>query len=265
MKPLSLRGRLVVVTGASAGLGRAIALELAAREGADLVIAARRIERLRELEREIGAVSTSRVVTVRADIGTAEGRALLFDSAIAAGPVFGIVNNAGSTLYGATLEHGDAEVSSLIAVDFLSVVDLSRRFLAYFLGKGRGAILNVTSQAAFIPVPYQNVYSAAKHAAQCFTENLAQEYRRSGVVISTFAPGGIDTELIRNAGVDGIVSTRGVFFLSPQKAARLAVRAMKRGRYRGIPGPLARTMVIVSRLLPALLVGRIAARVFRPR
>ena len=79
------------------------------------------------------------------------------------------------------------------------------------------------------------------------------------------ADGGIDTELIRNAGVDGIVSTRGVFFLSPQKAARLAVRAMKRGRYRGIPGLLAGIMVTVSRLLPARLVGRIAAQIFRPR
>ena len=260
-----LRGKRILVTGASSGLGREICLELAGSEGADLVISARRTGRLEALKAEIGEKYHTGVTVVPADL-TVEGAVEdLYRKALDDGPLYGLVNCAGMTYYGPVSEQEGTNIQRLITLNFTAPLDLSRKFLVDAAGRGEGILLNVTSMGAFLPVPFQSVYSATKHALQAFTESAAQEYRDSGVVISTFAPAGVDTELIDLAGLDKVVSPKGLFFQTASRAAARAVRIMKRGKYRGFAGPIYRAGLFLLSMLPAKLVGRLAALVYTPR
>jgi len=174
MKGASFRGRLVVVTGASSGLGRELARRLAEAEGADLVIAARRGDRLEALRAEIAAACPSKVTCVEADLGTDEGVETLVRAAEGAGEVFGLVNCAGLTYYGRTLDAPAGMNERIIALDLVAGIQLTTRLLPAMLRRGKGAVLTVTSLAATMPVPYQNVYAAAKHGMQSFMEGLAR-------------------------------------------------------------------------------------------
>jgi short-subunit dehydrogenase len=264
MRPIDFKGRLVVVTGASSGLGRDIARRLALAEGADLVIAARRRERLEELSAEIEAGCPSHVVCVEADLGTAEGVQALFAAACAAGEVFGLVNCAGSTYYGHTLDAPQEMMERLFAIDLLAGMRLSALFLKIFLEKGRGAILTVTSLAALMPLPFQNVYAAAKHGLQSYMEALAREYRGRGVTFTTFLPGGMATELLALAGLDKKFGMDNPANMDPAVAARLAISAWKKGTERFVPGLLNKAIALFSRLAPRAFVSWTAHRTYRP-
>ncbi len=264
MKKLNLKNKWIVVTGASSGLGREIARELAYREGANLVIAARRKERLEELKKEIEGACDSMVHILPVDVATEEGADALFRQATEKAPIYGIVNNAGLTYY------GKAEASNLeffhriIAVNFSSVMRLTLKFLDYFKQKGSGAILNVTSEASLIPIPYQAVYSASKHGIQAFTEALFMENRGSGVVISSFAPGGINTEMLTNSGLDKKHGVNPLIHMDAAKAARLAIKTLKKGKFINVPGIINKLTVLMVRLFPRRLVARITEMTYTP-
>jgi short-subunit dehydrogenase len=264
MKPLDLRAKLVVVTGASSGLGRDIARRLAVVEGADLVIAARRRERLEELKSEVGSASASRVSCVPVDLGTPEGVETLYAQAWAAGDVFALVNCAGMTYYGRTLDAPPGTAERIFSIDLLAGVRLSMLFLSRFLDRGSGAILTVTSLAALMPLPHQNVYAAAKHAMQSFMEGLAHEYRARGVTFSTFLPGGMDTELLSLAGLDKKIPADSPANMDSARAARIAIDNWKKGTERSVPGLLNKTIAVLSRLAPRALVAWGADRVYAP-
>ena len=180
MKKIDFNGKLVVVTGASSGIGREIAKDLAVRQGANLLVAARRQDHLEGLKTEIERQSGSRVQTFPLDLGSPDAPQTLFRKATSLGTVFGLVNCAGATFYGKTFEAPPERYDQIVALNFVSVMKASMLFVSYFLGKGEGALLNVTSSAGLVPCPYQNVYGATKHAIQEFTEVLAWEYRGRG-------------------------------------------------------------------------------------
>ncbi len=202
MPQMDLKGRIVVVTGASSGLGREIARLLALREGADLVVAARRRDRLEALKAEIESACTARVHVVPLDASAPEAAESLYREAFSFGDVFGLVNCAGLTFWGRTLDAPEGRHEEMVQVNFLFPMQLSTRFLRRFLERGSGAILTVTSETAFHPLPYQNVYAATKSALQSFTEGLAREYRGRGIRITTVAPGGMATEWLATYGLD---------------------------------------------------------------
>ncbi len=264
MRPIDFRGKLVVVTGASSGLGRDIARRLAITEGADLVIAARRRERLEELKAEIEKGCRSRVSFVAADLGTAEGVETLFRESCAAGDVFGLVNCAGSTYYGRTLDAPPGVTERIFSIDLLAGMRLSTKLLEVFLARGRGAILTVTSLAALMPLPFQNVYAAAKHGMQSFMEGLAREYRGRGVTFTTFLPGGMATELLALAGLDRKFAMDNPANMDPVRAARIAIDAWKKGADRSVPGLLNKTIAMLSRLAPRSFVAWSTEKVYKP-
>lgn len=236
MQAIDFAGKLVVVTGASSGLGREIARVLALREGANLVIAARRRDRLEALKAELESKSASRVHVVVVDLGTTDGPERLFREASACGDVFGLVNCAGITFYGRTMEAPLERSLQIVAVNQVAVMKLTLLFLDAFLPRGAGAILSITSVAAFVPWPFQNVYSAAKSAVQSFMEGLAHEYRKSGVSFSTFAPGGMATEMLALSGLDRKHGMDSPFNMHPALSARKALSAFKRHKLCRVPG-----------------------------
>jgi hypothetical protein len=135
-------------------------------------------------------------------------------------------------------------------------------FLSRFRQEGEGFILNVTSLASFAPIPCQAVYAAAKAAAQSFSESLRQENRGGPVVISTFAPSGIVTQMIGESGLTRHMNRHRYSYCTPEDAAAVVIRGLKRGKRLIIPGLLNRLIYLLMNLLPRSLVVRLAGRIY---
>jgi hypothetical protein len=264
MKKLNFSNRWIVVTGASSGLGREMARRLAAAERAHLIVAARRRDRLQALKEEIEGSTGVTVEVVPVDLAQPAGPEQLFKRAVEIAPVYAVINNAGMTAYGRTgIEHL-ATYEKIITLDLSAVIRLSLLFLDYFRHKGEGAILNVTSEAAFTPLPYQNVYSAAKHGVQSFTEALRAENRKSSIAICTFVPGGIATEMIDKSGLSKKIERDGFYNMKPDRAARLAIKDFKKGKAVGIPGFLNQLNHCLMALLPRTWNIKMTEAFYRP-
>jgi NAD(P)-dependent dehydrogenase (short-subunit alcohol dehydrogenase family) len=192
---MTLRGTTAVVTGASRGIGRAIALRLAAA-GADVALWARSADALREVAAEIsarGGRARDFVVDV-ADGAAVEAAAAATRAAMP--PVRTIVNNAGSVLRKRTVEITDAEWRSVIAVNVDGTFHTTRAFLADLTRTG-GRIINIASRAGREGTPLLASYCAAKHAVVGFTRALAEELRAAKVVVNAICPGSVDTAMLR--------------------------------------------------------------------
>jgi len=264
MAKLNFREKWVLVTGASSGLGREMARCLAEKEGAHLVIAARRKERLQALKQEIEAACNSRVEVLEADVGSAEGVDQLFKKAVKIADIYAVVNNAGITFYGPSTVSDLDFFEKIITVNLMAVIRLSLKFLSYFLQKGEGAILNISSEAAFVPIPYQDAYSASKHAVQAFTEGLYMEYRKSGIVISSAAPGGIATEMLALSGLDKKHGMDSPFNMKAKAAARKVIKAFKKKKFVYVPGIVNKLTVFLIRFFPRKWAARITELIYRP-
>ena len=263
MARLNLSDKWVVVTGASSGLGRALAFHLATEEKSNVIIAARRKDKLEELKKEIESIQPSRVEIVEVDLSEPEGADFLFNRAVEIAEIYGLINNAGVTFYGNTEESQYNIYKEIIDVNLIAVMKLSLRFLSYFTERGGGAILNVSSMGAFFPMPYQNVYSASKHAIQVFTEGLYQECRKGGVVISSFAPGGIATEMLTKSGLDKKYDLNSVFNMKAEVVAKKAVRSLKKKKFLSVPGFFNNLVLFLIRLFPRKVVARVLELVYR--
>ncbi len=265
MSRISFENKLVVITGAASGLGRELAKRMAVVEKADLIVADRLADRLETLKTEIEAACHSKVRTVCVDLGTVDGARILVEKALAAGDVYALINCAGITFFEKTLDRPYAAYRELLQVNCLTILETTTAFFGHFLKKGEGAILNITSLAGFVTVPYQNFYAATKHAVQTFSEGLSAEYRKSGVVICTFAPGGIATEMIAKSGLDKHFGKNNPGLLPPAKAAEIAIRGFKKGKLINVPGLTSKAVVFLQRCLPRKTVIRGAARIYAPK
>ncbi len=264
MSKLNFKNKWVVITGASSGLGKEIARYLAKYEKANLVIAARRVGKLENLKKEIEQANNTKVEIVEVDLSQSEGVDFLFNIATKIGPIYGIINNAGFTYYGKTEKAKIDSYEQIIDLNFIAVMKLSLLFLDYFHEMGQGGLLNITSMAAFIPIPYQNVYSASKHASQSFTDALREENRKTGIVISSFAPGGIATEMITKSGLDKKISKDSIFNMKPEKVAKKAIKAFKRGKPISVPGFMNKLTLFFVRIFPRKWIIRISGLLYVP-
>ena len=257
-----LENRTILLTGAARGLGRQLALQLARTEKSNLVLVDRNAAGLRELAGEIGGSCSSTVVTIARDLLSDNAPREIFDE-LADVPVYGLINNAGLTYYGQTTACELQRFTSIIELDFRVVVELSLLFLSRFQRDGEGFILNVTSLSAFLPVPYQAVYAAAKAAAQNFSECLRAENRGSRILIATFAPAGLSTDMVAEAGLTRHMEKHLYSYLSPQRAAWVALTALKRGRRVIIPGLLNRIVYALLQVIPRPVLLALASAIYR--
>jgi short-subunit dehydrogenase len=192
-----VRGKVVVVTGASAGIGRDTAARLA-RHGATVVGAARDLARLEALAAETG------VEPVRCDVAVDADRAALVDGVLARhGRIDALVNNAGLGWQGLVEEMPLERVEHLYAVNVVGLIDLCRRVLPPMLDARRGDIVNVSSMASYVTTPPFSVYGSTKAAVTGFTDGLRREVRLRGVQVHLILPGPIKTEwLPRSQGYE---------------------------------------------------------------
>lgn len=265
MRKLNFKNRWVLVTGASSGLGREMALELALQEEANLVITARRRQKLDLLKEEIERQKAVRVEIIQADLSLEDGAEKLFQKATAIAPVYALINNAGITFYGKTEKKHLPFYEKIVRVNFLAAMKLNLLFIPYFEEQGGGAILNVTSNGAFIPMPYQNVYAASKSAFQFFCEAQWEEIRKSGIVMCQYAPGGIYSEMFSKSGLDKQVPRNKLFMMEAHTAARKAIRAFKNRRVLTITGPVYKVLHFIIRFFPRKWVVHVAGKIYKPK
>lgn len=197
---IDYRGSTVLVTGASSGLGAEFAAQLAAR-GANLILVARRQERLDALKAGLEAAHDIAATVLVADL-TAEGAASKVGERIAklGLPVHSLINNAGFGTHNDFADEDAARIHDEVTLNVSALVDLSKAFWPELLGHGTGALVNVASAAAFQPIPRMAIYGATKAFVLSFTEALWYEAKSSGLKVLAFCPGATDTEFFDTAG-----------------------------------------------------------------
>ncbi len=226
METLDHRSQTVLVTGASSGIGAQFAQQLAAR-GSDLVLAARRRERLESLAAELRGRYGVSVTPVTVDLAApAIGAALADDLDRRGLRVTSVVNNAGFGQWGRFHEADPELLRQVIAVDVAAVVDISRAFIGALRAAGSGYLLNTTSVAAYSSVPNQAVYSASKAFVLSFTEALWAESRGSGVRVLAFAPGVTSSEFFEVVGTTD--ADGGSRYQTPTQVVTAALRVLDR-------------------------------------
>jgi len=187
--------KVVVITGASSGIGAAAAKMFAA-EGASVVVAARSQPALEQLVRDITAAGGT-AHAVRADVARREDcDRLLARAAEQLGGIDVLVNNAGTNCRGPIERYRPEDLAGVVEVNLTAPIVLTRLVLPYLRKRGRGAIINVASIAGRIPVAHEAVYSATKFGLRAFTFAMVEELEGSGITISAVSPGPVDTGFI---------------------------------------------------------------------
>jgi uncharacterized protein len=250
-----------LITGASAGIGWALAEELA-RRGANLVLTARRKDRLEELSQQLTEAHSIEVETCVADLAEPGAPAGLFAFTEKHGIIVDLlVNNAGFGAYGEFHRQDPARLLGMVQVNVAAVVELTRLYLPQMVARRSGDVLIVASTAAFQAVPYISCYAATKAFDLIFAEGVAEEVRPYGVRVCALCPGSTETEFQQVAGQPDRTFR---YPQTPKQVARAGLRALERGRSYVISGLGNYLMTQGERLAPRRLVTRMAADMFRP-
>lgn len=254
--------RTAVVTGASSGIGEALARDLAGR-GHGVVLVARRAEKLAALAEEL-ASRGARAEVLPLDLQDRTGRAGLLDRVLDLGLVPDIlVNNAGLSTLGPVAAADPEKEMGMVEVDVTAVVDLCTRFLPGMVERGRGAVLNVASTAAFQPLPGQASYGAAKAFVLSYTRSLHAELRGTGVTATALCPGPVHTGFGEAAGfaadeAEGALPS--FMWETPETVARTGLDALAKGRPVAIPGAANRVAAMAAHITPKRLLVPILAK-----
>ena len=239
-------GRWALVTGASAGIGVALARELAGR-GAKLILTARRRERLEAFAAELSGKGTEvRIVT--ADLNDPAAPQQIYDATAGAGLDIDIlINNAGLGQFRAfTASDVDQELSQ-VRVNCEAMVRLTRLFVPHMVDRRRGWVMVLASTASFQPVPFLSTYAATKAFDRFFALGLAEEVARFGVKVTALCPGPTESEFFEVAhSADFSRDNR----QSAEEVARLGVDALARGQRTIVPYFRGKMISLAARLLP---------------
>ena len=247
-----------LITGASAGLGAEYA-KLFAADKHDLVLVARRRDRLEALARELQSAHGVKARVVTADLAARDGASRVVDEVGRLGlEIEFLVNNAGFGTSGAFVELDVGRELEMIQVNVTALVTLTRAFLPGMVARRRGRILNVGSTAGFPPGPFMAVYYASKAFVNSFTEALWYELRGTGVTATVSCPGATATEFAAVAG-----NSRSLLFrlgaASPATVARQGYRAMMNGKAMVVHGLKNKLTVQSLRISPRALARAVAA------
>lgn len=248
-----------LVTGASAGLGEVFAAKLA-KKGYDLVITARRKDRLDALAERL-ASSGAATEIIEADLATDEGVGLLEATA---GEVDLLVNNAGFGTVGDFAELPLERELNELSVNVRALMRLSHAALCGMTERGRGAIINVASTAAFQPVPHNATYAATKAFVLHFSEALHEEAKARGVTVTCLCPGPVKTEFQEIAGVNES-SVPALMWTSAEEVVNAALLAVDVRRAYVVPGAINVMTAVGGRLVPRFLTRKLAGAFFRDR
>jgi short-subunit dehydrogenase len=270
----TIRGAAAAVTGAAGGIGRALALELAAR-GCDLALADRDEAGLQSVAAEVAKTGQRKVSVHRVDVGEPTGIAGYAHAAISAHPGLNIVvNNAGVGLLGQFTEIDQAQFDWLMNINFWGVVHSTRAFLPHLAQQGAAHIVNLSSIFGIIAPAGQTAYASAKFAVRGFSESLRHELQMAGspVRLTVVHPGGIATNIARNSRTGTGVTDNArraqaierfdeVAKTTPQAAALRIIEGIEKNKPRILIGNDARFLDILQRLRPGTYWSVLAKRI----
>ena len=251
----SLHGCTALITGASSGIGAEMARQLAPHARM-LVLVARRAERLESLKAELER-SGIEIHCHAADLADeAQVERLLAALEESGTRVDFLINNAGLGDHGLFEDSDWGRVQAMLDVNIKALTRLTHALLPGIIRSGRGAILNVSSIAAYLPMPQMAVYAASKAYVNSFTEALRAELRGTGVSVSALCPGPVETEFgvrARRAGEADALPAPEFLKLPVQRIAREGLVAADRNRARVIPGGLLAVLMFLTALVPIFM------------
>ncbi|MFG2620322.1 SDR family NAD(P)-dependent oxidoreductase [Streptomyces sp. NPDC048507] len=259
---ITYRGTVALITGASAGLGAEFARQWAER-GADLVLVARRLDRLEELAASLERQHGIRATAVAADLARpGAGEALRAELDARGIRIQTLVNNAGFGSHGPFLEQDPAQVDRMIQLNVTAVAGLTRAFLPDLVADGRGALVTLASAAAYQPTPAMAVYGATKAFVLSLTEAIAYETRRSPLRVLAVSPGPTSTEFFDVVGSRDAAVGR---MATPEQVVTTARRALERSSTPPsvIAGLGNRLSALASALAPRRLTLAVAGRALK--
>lgn len=252
-----------LITGASSGIGVELARALA-RRGHGVTLVARRKERLEQLAQELATAYGVRAAALACDLADPAARDGLEEHIASLGLTVELLcNNAGFGSAAPFIKLDREREVEMLRVNCEAVVDLCARYAPAMVERGRGAILNVGSTAAFQPLPGQSTYAASKALVLSFTEAIHQELGHKGVAVTALCPGPVRTEFAEVAGLTKLeASTPSFLWASAESVAEAAVRGLEAGRRIVIPGTVNRIGAIAGSHTPRALSLRATARFY---
>jgi uncharacterized protein len=261
MSGFDLTGSSALITGASAGIGREFAGQLASR-AASLVLVARRLDRLEELRDELTKKDPNLNVHCRAvDLSqpneVEELCAWLNREGIA---IDFLINNAGLGDRGSFATAAPERVREMLAVNIVALTMLTHALLPAMIAKKRGAILNVSSSAGFLPIRKMAVYAASKAYVTSFSDGIRGEVRKEGIIVSALCPGPVDTEfssVARRNIVKQPYPSPSIMHMPVEGVVRAGLAGIERNKPLVVPGIVMKIAMLLVRLTPMAILRRV--------
>jgi uncharacterized protein len=250
---MSLQGKTAVITGASMGIGEAIAT-LLVREGAQVVLASRDLSRVEAARQRLG--NLEKALAVACDVRDAQQRRALIQRSLERfGRIDLWVNNAGFGLVDSVEKMNMAECRRMFDTNLFAVIEAMQDVIPLMRGQGAGVIINVSSVAGHIAVPYMAAYGATKHALNCFTKAARLELRNTGVRIALVCPGYVNTgfseHVVRGSENRGVASSIKMG-IQPERVARAVLKAYLKNKREVIVPWQNRLVIALYRTAPSL-------------
>ncbi|MEM9821287.1 MAG: SDR family NAD(P)-dependent oxidoreductase [Bacteroidota bacterium] len=259
MRKLDFKDKWILITGASSGLGKEIARQLALQHQANLIIVARRKTKLEALKKELESSAKVEVVVKTADLSIAEEVDKVVAFCLNERPLYGAVLNAGTTYFGKHQELEWSSFQTLMQTNIMGLMRMLNPIVQHFeQGTQEGGLLIISSMAAFSPVPYQAAYSATKAYLSNFSKALSHEIQNPNFSISVFEPGGIVTEMTDNHKFNDLRS----WLMTVEKAASEAIYTLQQRKYRHIPGLQNQIGALLMRFLPGKFIASRMAKIY---
>lgn len=253
---------MTLVTGASKGIGLALAREFA-QHGHDLVLVARDKARLKEICDELKIMYQVKASFIVCDLSKPGSAVNLYNEINEQGfEITCLVNNAGIGYMGAFSDMGIAQLDELMQINMISLSELTQCFLNDFLTRKEGKILQVSSTAAFQPGPFMAAYYASKAYVASLSHAIAYELKETKVSLSILCPGPTRTNFFSASKMDHSMLERGyVGMMPPEKVAKIAYKGLMDGKLYIIPGVINKSLAYIAALSPKRIAAAIAAYV----
>jgi short-subunit dehydrogenase len=259
MSSTTTEDRTALVTGASSGIGRELANVIAA-DGYDLVVTARREERLRTLAEAVEADHGVEVTAIPQDLAAPDAADNLYEAVLDAGiDVHTLVNNAGVPVYGSFTDTDWDDERDMLQVNVVALTALTKRFVPDMVERGDGAVLNTASLASFYPIPTKAVYAATKSYALSFSRALAHDLADEGITVTALCPGPVETEYATRGDVEESNTMAGVTN-DARSVAEAGWEGLTSGQRVVFPSAFATYGAQLTRVLPRTTVTKLGER-----
>ncbi|WP_270180819.1 SDR family NAD(P)-dependent oxidoreductase [Alkalihalobacillus sp. CinArs1] len=251
--------KTALITGASTGIGKQFAYTLA-EKGLNVILVSRTKEKLDRIADDLKKTYNVQAIVIPKDLSIEGNAQEVYDNVHSMGfTVDMLINNAGAGTTGELLEKTVEKNHQQVMLNVTSVVDLTHLFLKDMVSKGKGEIINISSMAAFQPIPYMSIYAATKAFVLSFSEALHEEYKEKGIHVMAVCPGNTETEFF-NEAPDAIKAGK---MRTSKQVVDTTLRGLKKGKSSIIDGRMNVATSFLPRLLPRKTVTKISSSLMK--